>query len=145
MVKEFRLCVEWIEPILFNLHRLHLYVIVVEVCVYLSKVFFFNTLFLFHPAIYSATSAVSHVVLGQFKTCILLLGNYFLFGSNPGTISICGAFTAIGGTSVYTYLNMKQQSNKVSPRQPSTLPKSKLGKENGSTNGNDGHYGAESV
>lgn len=119
--------------------------IVVEVCVYLSKVFFFNTLFLFHLAIYSATSAVSHVVLGQFKTCILLLGNYFLFGSNPGTISICGAFTAIGGTSVYTYLNMKQQSNKVSPRQPSTLPKSKLGKENGSTNGNDGHYGAESV
>lgn len=92
-----------------------------------------------------ATSAVSHVVLGQFKTCILLLGNYFLFGSNPGTISICGAFTAIGGTSVYTYLNMKQQSSKVSPRQPSTLPKSKLGKENGSTNGNDGHYGAESV
>ncbi|GAU40181.1 hypothetical protein TSUD_374890 [Trifolium subterraneum] len=92
-----------------------------------------------------ATSAVSHVVLGQFKTCILLLGNYYLFGSNPGTISICGAFTAIGGTSIYTYLNLKQQPNKGSPRQPSVLPKSKLGKENGSTNGNDGHYGVESV
>ncbi|PNY16147.1 nucleotide/sugar transporter family protein [Trifolium pratense] len=92
-----------------------------------------------------ATSAVSHVVLGQFKTCILLLGNYYLFGSNPGTISICGAFTAIGGTSIYTYLNLKQQPNKGSPRQPSVLPKSKLGKENGSANGNDGHYGVESV
>ncbi|CAJ2637929.1 nucleotide-sugar uncharacterized transporter 1 [Trifolium pratense] len=92
-----------------------------------------------------ATSAVSHVVLGQFKTCILLLGNYYLFGSNPGTISICGAFTAIGGTSIYTYLNLKQQPNKGSPRQPSVLPKSKLGKENGNANGNDGHYGVESV
>ncbi|KAG5006187.1 hypothetical protein JHK85_024729 [Glycine max] len=90
-----------------------------------------------------ATSAISHVVLGQFKTCVLLLGNYYLFGSNPGKISICGAFTAIAGMSVYTYLNMRQQSNKPSPRQASVLPKSKLGKENGSTH--DGHYGAESV
>lgn len=95
-------------------------------------------------AIYSATSAVSHVVLGQFKTCVLLLGNYYLFGSNPGTISICGAFMAIAGMSIYTYLNLRQQSNKVSPRQVSTLPKSKLGKENGNNN-HDGHYGAESV
>ncbi|XP_019431126.1 PREDICTED: solute carrier family 35 member E3-like isoform X2 [Lupinus angustifolius] len=90
-----------------------------------------------------ATSAISHVVLGQFKTCILLLGNYYLFGSNPGKISIGGAFTAIAGTSVYTCLNLKQQSNKVSPKQPSILPKSKLSNENGSTH--DGHYGAESV
>lgn len=99
----------------------------------------------FHLAIYRATSAISHVVLGQFKTCVLLLGNYYLFASNPGTISIFGAFTAIGGMSVYTYLNLNQQSNKGSPRQASVLPKSKLGKENGSTNGNEGHYGAESV
>ncbi|GAB4838305.1 hypothetical protein Ancab_027835 [Ancistrocladus abbreviatus] len=42
-----------------------------------------------------ATSAVTHVVLGQFKTCVILLGGYFLFGSNPGTISICGAITAL--------------------------------------------------
>ncbi|XP_057433114.1 nucleotide-sugar uncharacterized transporter 1-like isoform X2 [Lotus japonicus] len=91
-----------------------------------------------------ATSAISHVVLGQFKTCVLLLGNYYLFGSNPGTISICGAFTAIAGMSVFTYLNLKQQTNKTSPRQTSsTLPKSKLGKENGSTH--EGHYGTESV
>ncbi|XP_054822496.1 nucleotide-sugar uncharacterized transporter 1 isoform X1 [Prosopis cineraria] len=101
----------------------------------------------------SATSAISHVVLGQFKTCVLLLGNYYLFGSNPGKTSICGAFTAIAGMSVYAYLNMNSQSMKVSPRQTSALPKSKLGKENGNSklgkeNGNsihDGHYGAESV
>ncbi|KAE9587692.1 hypothetical protein Lal_00021910 [Lupinus albus] len=90
-----------------------------------------------------ATSAISHVVLGQFKTCILLLGNYYLFGSNPGKISIFGAFTAIAGTTVYTYLNLKQQSNKVPPKQAPILPKSKLSNENGSTR--DGHYGAESV
>ncbi|XP_028774159.1 nucleotide-sugar uncharacterized transporter 1-like [Neltuma alba] len=100
-----------------------------------------------------ATSAISHVVLGQFKTCVLLLGNYYLFGANPGKTSICGAFTAISGMSVYTYLNLKPQSSKVSPWQASALPKSKLGKENGNSklgkeNGNsihDGHYGAESV
>ena len=106
---------------------------------YLLRVSFFILFFLF----YSATSAISHVVLGQFKTCVILLGNYYIFGSNPGTISICGAFTAIAGMSVYTYLNMRQQSNKVSPWQASTLPKSKLSKENGSTH--DGRYGAESV
>ncbi|KAI4335334.1 hypothetical protein L6164_013988 [Bauhinia variegata] len=90
-----------------------------------------------------ATSAISHVVLGQFKTCVLLLGNYYLFDSNPGKTSICGAFTAIAGMTVYTYLNLKQQSNKLSPRQASALPKSKLSKENGTTH--DGHYGSESV
>ncbi|KAI4344485.1 hypothetical protein L6164_011706 [Bauhinia variegata] len=90
-----------------------------------------------------ATSAISHVVLGQFKTCVLLLGNYYLFDSNPGKTSISGAFTAIIGMTVYTYLNLRQQSNKLSPRQATTLPKSKLSKENGTTH--DGHYGAESV
>ncbi|KAL9325911.1 hypothetical protein ACSQ67_006556 [Phaseolus vulgaris] len=90
-----------------------------------------------------ATSAVSHVVLGQFKTCIILLGNYYLFGSNPGIISICGAFTAIVGMSVYTCLNLKQQKAKIFPHQTSLLPKSKLSKENGSSHNE--HYSAENV
>lgn len=94
---------------------------------------------------FRATSAISHVVLGQFKTCVILLGNYNLFGSNPGTTSICGAFVAIVGMTFYTYLNLynkKQQSGKASPRNGSTLPKSKLSKENGENH--DG-YGTESV
>ncbi|KAG2699545.1 hypothetical protein I3760_07G196200 [Carya illinoinensis] len=91
----------------------------------------------------AATSAITHVVLGQFKTCVLLLGNYYLFGSNQGNTSICGAFTAIAGMSYYTYLNMKQKSSKTSPRQASSLPISRLSKENGSVN--DGNYGGESV
>ena len=90
-----------------------------------------------------ATSAVSHVVLGQFKTCIILLGNYYLFGSNPGATSICGAFTAIAGMTIYTYLNLKQNTAKASARQASLLPKSKLSKETSGTL--DGSYGRESV
>lgn len=93
--------------------------------------------------IYRATSAITHVVLGQFKTCVLLLGNYYLFGSNQGITSIGGAFTAIAGMSFYTYLNLKQKSSKTSPRQASTLPISRLSRENG--NARDGNYGVESV
>ncbi|KAJ6828842.1 putative membrane protein-like [Iris pallida] len=85
-----------------------------------------------------ATSATSHVVLGQFKTCVILLGGFLIFKSNPGMTSICGAVTALGGMSLYTYLNLlgsKQQPAKLSTRQPSfPLSKSKLSKE-----GSDAH------
>ncbi|XP_008801521.1 nucleotide-sugar uncharacterized transporter 2-like isoform X2 [Phoenix dactylifera] len=87
-----------------------------------------------------ATSATSHVVLGQFKTCVILLGGYLLFNSNPGLSSICGAITALAGMSLYTYLNMlgsHQQQAKASPWQSyfSSI-KSKLSKE-----GSDPHDG----
>ncbi|GFP97449.1 uncharacterized membrane protein at1g06890 [Phtheirospermum japonicum] len=81
-----------------------------------------------------ATSATTHAVLGQFKTCVILLGGYLLFGSNPGPTSVLGAATALIGMSFYTYLNLqsRQQSAKTLQRQ-STLPlsKSKLGIESG--------------
>jgi hypothetical protein len=93
-------------------------------------------------SIYRATSAITHVVLGQFKTCVLLLGNYYLFGSNQGKTSIFGASTAIAGMSVYTYLNLKQKPSKTT-RQASSLPISRLSKENGNTH--DGNGGGESV
>lgn len=47
------------------------------------------------------------MVLGQFKTCVILLGGYLIFSSDPGYASICGAFVAICGMSVYTSLNIK--------------------------------------
>lgn len=56
----------------------------------------------------SATSATSHVVLGQFKTCVILLGGYILFNSDPGFVSICGAVAALCGMSVYTSLNLRE-------------------------------------
>ncbi|KAF9616328.1 hypothetical protein IFM89_029104 [Coptis chinensis] len=94
-----------------------------------------------------ATSATTHVVLGQFKTCVIVLGGFVLFGSNPGTTSICGAITALMGMSVYTYLNLlssQQQPNKTATRQASfVITKSKLSKENGDFD--DGHHGGEAV
>ncbi|KAJ4792806.1 Nucleotide/sugar transporter family protein [Rhynchospora pubera] len=53
-----------------------------------------------------ATSATSHVVLGQFKTIVIMLGGYILFNSDPGPVSLCGAFVALCGMSYYTYLNL---------------------------------------
>ncbi|CAB1184580.1 unnamed protein product [Spirodela intermedia] len=74
-----------------------------------------------------ATSAVSHVVLGQFKTCVVLLGGFLFFGSNPGVFSIGGVAAALAGMSAYTYL--------CSPGRPrealSSLQKSRLGKPGG--------------
>ncbi|XP_022754030.1 nucleotide-sugar uncharacterized transporter 1-like [Durio zibethinus] len=90
-----------------------------------------------------ATSAISHVVLGQFKTCVLLLGSYYLFGSNPGTTSICGAFIAIGGMSFFTYLNLQAKKQPLPLKVSSSLPKSKLSQGNGEKQ-HDG-LGTESV
>ncbi|XP_056692362.1 nucleotide-sugar uncharacterized transporter 2 isoform X2 [Spinacia oleracea] len=89
-----------------------------------------------------ATSAITHVVLGQFKTCVILIGGYLLFGSNPGITSICGAITALIGMSVYTYLTLhnseQQHSNNktASSKQQASFSspkKSKLSRENGDT------------
>ncbi|XP_058219062.1 nucleotide-sugar uncharacterized transporter 2 isoform X1 [Rhododendron vialii] len=77
-----------------------------------------------------ATSATSHVVLGQFKTCVILLGGYVLFDSDPGFVSICGAVTALLGMSVYTSLNLKESqesssSSNQTPKQNSSALKPK--------------------
>ncbi|KAL2945042.1 Nucleotide-sugar uncharacterized transporter 2, partial [Bienertia sinuspersici] len=64
-------------------------------------------------AVMVATSATSHVVLGQFKTCVILLGGYILFNSDPGPTSLCGAVAALGGMSVYTSLSLKESGESV--------------------------------
>lgn len=93
-----------------------------------------------------ATSAITHVVLGQFKTCVILLGGYILFGSNPGLTSLCGAITALLGMSIYAYLNLHasdHHSNKTSRQASSSLPKSKLSRE--TSESHDGNVATESV
>ncbi|KAK2991787.1 hypothetical protein RJ640_004884 [Escallonia rubra] len=65
-----------------------------------------------------ATSATSHVVLGQFKTCVILLGGYILFKSDPGFVSICGAVIAICGMSVYTSLNLSESRKTAGDQLP---------------------------
>lgn len=72
-----------------------------------------------------ATSATSHVVLGQFKTCVILLGGYLLFESDPGPLSLCGAVAALGGMSVYTSLSLKESTENAALSQNQPLkPKS---------------------
>ncbi|KAG4213983.1 hypothetical protein ERO13_A01G093350v2, partial [Gossypium hirsutum] len=53
-----------------------------------------------------ATSATSRVV-----------GGYLLFNSDPGFVSLCGAVAALGGTSVYTSLNLKETNHQSSSKQ----------------------------
>ncbi|KAK8527078.1 hypothetical protein V6N13_084946 [Hibiscus sabdariffa] len=79
-----------------------------------------------------ATSATSHVVLGQFKTCVIVVGGYLLFDSDPGFVSLCGAVAALGGMSAYTTLNLKESNQSPSKQLPmqTPLPKSKTS-ENG--------------
>ncbi|XP_019456039.1 PREDICTED: uncharacterized membrane protein At1g06890-like [Lupinus angustifolius] len=72
-----------------------------------------------------ATCATTHVVLGQFKTCVILLGGYLIFNSDPGIVSIGGAVVAISGMSLYTTFTLQQsQENTKQPLLPSTKPKS---------------------
>lgn len=65
-----------------------------------------------------ATSATSHVILGQFKTCVILLGGYLFFASDPGLVSIIGAVLALSGMSVYTSLNHNFSSKTVEDKPP---------------------------
>eukprot|EP01018_Ginkgo_biloba_P007843 Gb_13207 [translate_table: standard] len=60
-----------------------------------------------------ATSATTHVVLGQFKTCVILIGGYLVFQSNPGPKSLCGATMALSGMAFYTYLNLHEANEPV--------------------------------
>ncbi|PNT76041.1 hypothetical protein BRADI_1g43250v3 [Brachypodium distachyon] len=78
-----------------------------------------------------ATSAVSHVVLGQFKTIVIMLSSFLVFNSDPGFTSICGAVIALGGMSIYTYLGLKDSTTggkriPSASRQSSHSPKSKI-------------------
>ncbi|KAG0473935.1 hypothetical protein HPP92_015270 [Vanilla planifolia] len=73
-----------------------------------------------------ATSATSHVVLGQFKTCVIMMGGYLFFNSDPGMVSLCGAIVALSGMTVYTYLNLRSSHDSAAVnKQPSFLQKAK--------------------
>ncbi|WOL13922.1 hypothetical protein Cni_G22702 [Canna indica] len=82
-----------------------------------------------------ATSATSHVVLGQFKTCVIMLGGYIFFNSDPGIVSLSGAVVALCGMSFYTYLNLlgskesATTSNKLLSKQNSFSQKPKTAED----------------
>ncbi|XP_068638018.1 nucleotide-sugar uncharacterized transporter 2 [Aristolochia californica] len=64
-----------------------------------------------------ATSAISHVVLGQFKTIVIMLGGYIIFNSDPGILSIFGAFASLCGMSIYTSLSLRESKDSASIKQ----------------------------
>jgi hypothetical protein len=66
------------------------------------------------------------VVLGQFKTIVIMLTGYLIFGSDPGIISICGAIVALGGMSFYTCMGLKDSA--ASNKKPMSRQNSFLGK-----------------
>ncbi|XP_031493745.1 nucleotide-sugar uncharacterized transporter 2-like isoform X1 [Nymphaea colorata] len=78
-----------------------------------------------------ATSATSHVILGQFKTCVILLGGSLYFHTNPGLVSTCGAAIALLAMSVYTSLNLRQvePETKLPSNAASFLPKPRTKEE----------------
>ncbi|CAA6674413.1 unnamed protein product [Spirodela intermedia] len=82
-----------------------------------------------------ATSATSHVVLGQFKTCVIMLGGYLFFNSEPGMVSLCGVVVALCGMSLYTSLSLQllkePTSKQLLPRQASLPSKPRADAENG--------------
>ena len=73
--------------------------------------------------LHSATSATSHVVLGQFKTCVIMLGGYIFFKSDPGMVSLFGAVVALCGMSFYTYLNLRDSKESSAGAIKQLLPK----------------------
>ncbi|KAG9448531.1 hypothetical protein H6P81_008496 [Aristolochia fimbriata] len=72
-----------------------------------------------------ATSAISHVVLGQFKTIVIMLGGYIIFNSDPGMVSIIGALAALCGMSIYTSLSLHESKDSASTKQVVYDPKLK--------------------
>ena len=52
---------------------------------------------------------------------MILLGGYLIFSSDPGFVSICGAFTALCGMSVYTSLNLQESSESSSKQLPKQI------------------------
>ena len=57
----------------------------------------------------SACSPISHVLLGQAKTCALLLSGSALFGQQHAIESLAGSALAMGSIVGYTYTNLREQ------------------------------------
>lgn len=49
---------------------------------------------------------------------MILLGGYLIFDSDPGFVSICGAFAALCGMSVYTSYNLQESRESLTKQLP---------------------------
>ena len=64
--------------------------------------------------------ALAHVLLGQMKTAIIMVGAYFIFQTHYSVVQLVGAMGAVAGIVLYTYVtvqekNLKQWKDRKSP------------------------------
>ena len=57
-----------------------------------------------------ACSPLTHILLGQAKSSIVMLCGFLLLGYNPGADSLLGAAIAIAAMVAYTYVNLQESS-----------------------------------
>ena len=63
-----------------------------------------------------ATSAVSVVLLGQCKTCSILLGGYLFFDARPRLHTLAGAALALTSVGAYTCISLAEQASQRATR-----------------------------
>ncbi|GAB5371559.1 hypothetical protein AAMO2058_001590400 [Amorphochlora amoebiformis] len=56
-------------------------------------------------------SPLTHIVLGQAKSAVMMLIGILCFGYNPQAKSVLGAVLAMASITCYTYVNIKEQQN----------------------------------
>ena len=68
-------------------------------------------------ATFATVSALAHVLLGQLKTCLVLLMGVMLFDQRPKMVGIAGATGAVVSITIYTLLKLEESKGVSSPGQ----------------------------
>lgn len=56
--------------------------------------------------------ALAHVLLGQLKTSVIMVGAYFIFGSRYSSLQLVGAMGAVGAIVAYTHVTVSEEERK---------------------------------
>jgi GDP-fucose transporter C1 len=74
-----------------------------------------------------ATTPLSHNISGTAKAAVQSLMAFYLWGNQPTVMGVLGIFTVLGGSLLYTWVKMNENSNTPMPPKPS--PPSKHARE----------------
>ena len=77
----------------------------------------------------SACNPISHVLLGQAKTCALLLSGSAFFGQQHATTSLVGSAVAMGSIVGYTHSNLVEQDKRLTQQELKTTEGGKTWKQ----------------
>lgn len=58
-------------------------------------------------------SGLAHVLLGQLKTAVIMLGAYFLFASRYSPLQLLGATGAVAGIVAYTHVTVQEKTTRL--------------------------------